>query len=135
MKNLSNLVEANIDSVVFEESTKEIRLNLTSPWENKQRHQIIATAIEDFVIDQMRISNIVDRINLFSAENFNESQSSAAELLFYLLRGVEPEPDDLKWDVLEKKLEEIKQGKLTLLEVEPVYGARIVILAQTIKVQ
>lgn len=34
MKNLNHFVEANIDSVAFEESTKELRLELTSPWEN-----------------------------------------------------------------------------------------------------
>ncbi|GKS08016.1 hypothetical protein PSTH1771_23390 [Pseudomonas syringae pv. theae] len=48
------LVEATIDSIHVFSIEKEIRLNVTSPWEGKKRYQIIAKGVDDFSLNGMR---------------------------------------------------------------------------------
>lgn len=129
------LVESTIDSVHVNALNKEIRINVTCACEGKGRQQIIATGVDDFVVSEMRISNIIDRVNRFDGDDLDRSDSDTSKRLFFLMRGKAPSFSELEWDVLQKKLSYIRDGKLSLLEIEPVYGATIIILAKSFSLE
>ncbi|KPX46612.1 Uncharacterized protein ALO68_03463 [Pseudomonas syringae pv. helianthi] len=124
------LVEATIDSVHVFSIEKEIRLNVTSPWEGKKRYQIIAKGVDDFGLNGMRVLNIVDRAIFFDAGNDQEVET--ARCLFFLMRGRDPQPDDLKDTNFLQKLNLVRTGKLVLFELEAVYGAACILLAESV---
>ncbi|WP_026096991.1 hypothetical protein, partial [Ideonella sp. B508-1] len=99
------------------------------------RKQMWQTGVDDLVVNEMRLSNIVDRVNRFNANDIQEEGSEVMSRLFFLMRGEEPEPSDLEWPALQEKRASIRAGKLSLLEVEPVYGATILILAKDFRLE
>jgi hypothetical protein len=133
MNELKSLVEATIDSVHVDNVDKALMLDLSSPWEGGSHQQIIATGVDDFVVNEMRLSNIIDcaKIHAFDGDAFR--QTELAQRLFFLMRGKEAEGSDLEWDVLIKKIERVKRGELTLMEIVPIYGATVLILAAKIE--
>ncbi|MDU8501636.1 hypothetical protein RYB01_20965 [Pseudomonas syringae] len=124
------LVEATIDSIHVFSIEKEIRLNVTSPWEGKKRYQIIAKGVDDFSLNDMRVLNIVDRAIFFDASNDQEVET--AHCLFFLMKGRDPQPDDLNSAGFLQKLDLVRTGKLVLFELEAVYGAACILLAESV---
>lgn len=135
MSSWDSLVEATIDAVCVDSAGKKICIELTCAWEGKDRLRIVAAGIDDFVMNEMRLSNIVDRVNRYEANGSNAEGVEVARRLFFLMRGREPGPSDLEWPALQEKLTQIREGTLTLLEIEPVYGATILILAEDFKIE
>jgi hypothetical protein len=127
------LVEATIDSVHLDNLNKAVRLNLTSPWEGGSRQHIIATGVDDFLATEMRLSNIVECVKIHAFDREGPPNSELAQRLFFLMRGKESTGSDLEWDFLIKKIERIKNGDLTFMEILPVYGASILLLAAKIE--
>ncbi|MFH7456983.1 hypothetical protein RA277_30455, partial [Pseudomonas syringae pv. tagetis] len=72
----------------------EIRQNVTSPWEFKQRYEKFAMGVDDFGLNGIRVLNIFDRAIFFVAGNVQEVESAVC--LFYMMRGREPKPAELK---------------------------------------
>ena len=135
MEGWNGLIESTLDAVHVDPLNKEIRIELTCAWEDKTRKQIVAIGVDDFVLDEMRLSNVVDRVSCFNADDLHEIDSIAAKTLFFLLRGREPNPSDFEWPTLKEKLACIRDGTLSLLKIEPVYGAMVIVLAKDIKLQ
>lgn len=133
MKNWDVLTEATIDAIYVESTKKEIRIDVTCRWQEETRKQIIAEGVEDFVINEMRLSNIIDRVTFFDANGGQEKD--AARRLFLVMRGREPDVSDLEWPALLEKLDRIRDGVLTLIELEPVYGATVILLAESIRLE
>ncbi|TJZ76197.1 hypothetical protein [Chitiniphilus eburneus] len=52
--------------------------------------------------------------------------------VFALMRGREPHDEDFTWKPLIEKVEHIKNGSLKYLEIKPVYGAQVCVLAERI---
>lgn len=135
MNGLQTLVESTIDSVHVSAKDKKVCIELTCAWEGKERKKITATGVEDFVADELRLSNIIDRVHCFSAVDFQENISAITDNLFFLMRGKSPDPSELEWEPLKEKLELISLGMLKLLVVEPVYGATIILLASGMQLE
>ncbi|MFS2101485.1 hypothetical protein ACCC97_21245 [Variovorax sp. Varisp85] len=135
MNGLETLVESTIDSVHVSVKDKKVCIELTCAWEGKERKKITATGVEDFVADELRLSNIVDRVHCFAAADFQENISTITDNLFFLIRGKSPSSSDLEWEPLKEKLGMISSGMLTLLVVEPVYGVTIILLASEIQLE
>lgn len=129
MDDWKTLVESTIDAIHVDSTSKEVFIDVTCAWEGKERKRIVATGVDDFVANEMRLSNIVDRVSRFGAVDFNGESAEIARRLFILMRGKEPSQTDLEWPPLKDKLACIRDGSLGLLEIEPVYGATIMILA------
>ncbi len=123
------LTEATIDAIHVASEKKEIRIDVTCAWQGKAKKQIIATGVDDFVVNEMRLSNIIDRVNKFDVSDGREGE--VARRLFFMMRGREPESHELQWPALIEKLDCIRSGVLSLIEVEPVYGATVTILAKS----
>ena len=130
-----SLVEATIDAVHVDSANKEVRIEVTCAWEGKDRMRIVATGVDDFVVNEMRLSNIVDRVSRFDAHAIKDEGAEVARRLFFLMRGKEPGPSDLEWPALREKLARIQAGALGLLEVESVYGATVLVLAEDFKLE
>ena len=129
------LVEATIDAISVDSANKEVRIEVTCAWEGKDRKQIVATGVDDFVVNEMRLSNIVDRVNRFTADDIKDEGAEVASRLFFLMRGKELSLSDLEWPALQEKLVRIRDGALGLLEIEPVYGATVLVLAEDFRLE
>jgi hypothetical protein len=135
MVDLESLVEATIDAIRVDSANKEVRIEVTCAWDGKLREQVVATGVDDFVVNEMRPSNIIDRVSRFNADNISDKGDELARRLFFLMRGKEASPSDVGWPPLQEKLGRIRDGALELLEVEPVYGATVLVLAESFRLE
>lgn len=133
MDNWDVLTEATIDAIYVESTKKEIRIDVTCRWKGEKRKQIVAEGVDDFVVNEMRLSNIIDRVSRYYAGGGQEEE--AARRLFFMMRGREPDASDLEWPELLGKLGRIRAGTLILMEIEPVYGATVIILAESLQLE
>jgi hypothetical protein len=129
------LIESTIDAIHVEPTKKEIRIDVTCKWQGEKRKQIVATGVDDFVVNEMRLSNIIDRVTRLGTSGAVEEESETAKRLFFMMRGREPDSNDLQWPVLIEKLVCIRNGTLGLMEIEPVYGATVIVLAQNFQLE
>lgn len=129
MERWNALVEATIDAIRVNPMDKEVQIEVTCAWEGNARKKIVATGVDDFIVSDMRLSNIIDRVDEFSEDNAKDENGEIAKLLFFLMREREATPSDMEWPALKEKLACIRDGTLSLLKIEPVYGATIAILA------
>lgn len=128
MSQLKSLIEATVEYVNIDPVGKKLCIGIVSA--NKEKLiQIVADGVDDLLVNDLRLSNIIDQVLIHEVGESSE----VAERLFYFLRGVKPTPSDLEWEVLKNKLACIKKGDLTFIEIEPVYGAVIMILAARIE--
>ncbi|KPC54578.1 hypothetical protein [Amantichitinum ursilacus] len=125
------LTEATIDAIRIESTKQEIRIDVTCRWEGEKRRQIVAQGVDDFVVDDMRLLNIIDRAARLDASGGQETET--ARRLFFMMRGREPDTSDLQWPVLQEKLDRIRTGALFFMELEPVYGATVLVLAERVQ--
>lgn len=135
MNDWTSLVESTIDVICVDSLRKQIFIDVTCAWEGKQRKRIIATGVNDFIADGMRLHSIIDRVSNFNPSDFEAQRTEIARRLFVLMRGEEPTQTDLDWPALGDKLAAIRDGSLCLLEIEPVYGATITILACAVRLE
>lgn len=127
------LTEATIDAIRVELASKEIRIDVTCRSEGEKRKQIFAKGVDDFVVNEMRLSNIIDRVTRLDDGGGQEEE--AARRLFFMMRGREPDVSDLEWPVLLEKLSRIRAGTLIFMELEPVYGATVIMLAESFQLE
>lgn len=132
MARWETLVEATIDSIRLDPSNKKVFLDLTSAWEDRGRMRISSSGVDDFVLNDMRLSNVIDRVTVVDAERAMNNEAVVLRRLFFLMRGREPSAGELEWGELRERLACIQSGRLSLVEIEPVYGASIIILAETV---
>lgn len=131
-----DLIEATIDSIRIEFAKKIIRIDVTCMWQEKHRRRITAFGVDDFVINEMRLENVIDRVTRFGTDIVLDGSSSAQAKLFTLLRGREPvSQHELQWPILLEKLAHIQNGTLCLMQIEPVCGAAMIVLAESFKLE
>lgn len=130
MINWDDLVESKISAIHFEPIERKVQIEVLCTWGEKKHASIIASEVIEFVINEVRLSNILDRVNIFDETNAQEKEMEILQNLFFLIRGAEPTALDLKWPVLTDKFAQICNGDSTLLELEPAYGARAFIFAK-----
>lgn len=134
MMDWDSLVEARLDAIRVDNARKEIRIDLTCPWEGNKPIQIVGIGVDDFCATGMRLSNIVDRVTQYGSEDVKHHSLEVARRLFVLMRGDDPTPSDLEWPSLRERLTAIESGALVLLEMEPVYGVTVLILAEAFSI-
>lgn len=120
-----HLTEASITDIAVSPVRKSVTLSVLG--NSGEKWIIEAHDVDDFLTRDFRLSNIIDQINL--VETSDEITSDVMEIIYFLMRGSQPKPEDLDWDPLKRKIEHIKSGILRLFEIESVYGARVLILA------
>ncbi|RBL87444.1 hypothetical protein DDE05_03520 [Streptomyces cavourensis] len=133
MEDWDVLIEATIDVIRVEPMKKEVRIEVTCRWEGERRKQIVVRGVDDFVVNEMRLSNIIDRVTRLEASASQEEKTSRR--LFFMMRGRDPDASELNWPVLSEKMARIRVGALTLMELEPTYGASVMMLAESIQLE
>lgn len=133
MEDWDVLTEATIDVIRVEPMKKEIRIEVTCRWEGERRKQIVVRGVDDFVVNEMRLSNVIDRVTRLEASDGQEAETSRR--LFFMMRGRDPDASELDWPVLSEKLARIRTGTLSLMELEPIYGASVMMLAESIQLE
>jgi hypothetical protein len=132
MESWDCLIEANIYSVRVDPERKEIGIELAYAG-NGKKAVIVAEGVDYFVLKEMRISNVIDRVQIFGVDDV--ADPAVINSVFFLLQGRLPNLFEIEWPALQQKLNAIRNKYLTLMEIEPVYGARILLLAKRIELQ
>jgi hypothetical protein len=135
MDRMDSLVEATITAFWFDRAKHEMRVEVACVWEDKGKKRIVASGIDKFLIDDMGPYNIIDRVNLYGAEDSMDEKSECAACLFFLMQKKELTASDMEWPGFKEKLFLIRDGKLSLMEIEPVYGASFIVLAESIRLE
>jgi hypothetical protein len=131
-KRWDSLVDAEIRSILVNPTRKEVRLELTNPG-GDAKGTIVAIGVDDFVMHEMRLSNVIDRVRILAAAD--AASPCTASAVFFLLQGRLPESTELEWPALKERLDAIRAGSLTLMDIEPVYGARVLLLATSFELR
>lgn len=135
MNKWDELVESTIESIHTDSKNKRVYIQLTCVWEGGGRRRLSAVGVDDFFANEMRLSNVVEQVKIFDSTCNEVSDAELADRLFFLMRGKELTPPDLEWSQLLNKMSRIRSGELVLLEVEPIYGVSVLILAEEVWIE
>lgn len=126
MLDFNKFVEGHLTGIKVYQTEKRAVLFLQEP--AGRSWVLTATDVSEFMILQMRMQNIIDRISFWDASSNDVDYRSK---LFSLMYGkfVE-EKDDLNLPLINQAIETIRRGDAVLVELEPVYGALVLILAR-----
>jgi hypothetical protein len=131
MIDFSGFVEAHVTGITFTEDDKGVSIFFRG--QARQRFTLVAEGVDRFVADEFREQNIVDRVHLWdSASEPNDYRDSLA----LLLSGVSGDQrDEAVWlPVIEREVVAIERGEKVFVEIEPVYGGWIVLLAKSVAI-
>jgi hypothetical protein len=135
MKNLNLLVESAITALHFDGVNREMIIDVRCAWEPKERRRLVVKGIDDLLIDDMRPGSIIDRVSLYGKEDSMDDTSECASSLFFLMQKRELNATDLEWPAFKDKRSLIQEDSLTLMVIEPVFGASIIALAESIRLE
>ncbi|MGA8673330.1 MAG: hypothetical protein WB679_25875 [Terracidiphilus sp.] len=135
MSNLDSLVEATVTRLSFDRERAELRFEVSCVFGDRGRKVIVASGIEDLLVDDVRTYNIIDRVTIFTAADAAQEINDCTKSLFYLMQKRELSTSDLEWPAFKEKLARIQSGEFHLMEIEPVAGASAVVLARLIAIE
>lgn len=78
---------------------------------------------------QMCMQNIIDRISIWDASS---NIADYGDKLYSLFTGKLPDSIDMSLPSIKSAIVSIQSGELSLVEIEPVYGAIVLILASEV---
>jgi hypothetical protein len=127
----SDFVEAHVTGIVLTEDDNGVSISFRG--QAKQRFTLVAKGVERFVAEKFRDKSIVDRVLLLDLmSDPNDYRTSLALLLSGVPRD---QMNEAIWlPVVEREVAAIKRGEKVFVEIEPVYGGGIVLLAKSITV-
>jgi len=129
--NLDAFIEYEFDSVSVVATSEGDNVLIRILDHEKNRWELTASTVRYFVLNGMCLQNIIERIGIYDASNIEAEFEAVREKIFFLLQGRYPEAKDesvLK-DVIEKIFRDIRTSRCLLLEIKPVYGAYILLIA------
>ncbi len=132
MEDLSNFVEGFITGIVVEHPDKIVSIFLL--YRNQCNFVLKAEGVEKFVANEMREQNIIDRINVWDKQS---DESSFRPILAALISG-QSEYDKLNeafLPLIDLQVNTIRNEGKILIEIEPVYGASVMLLARKISLR
>jgi hypothetical protein len=128
MLDLSKFVEGHLIGVKVCQAEKRACLFLQEA--TGKNWILTATDVAELMILQMCMQNIIDRISIWDASSNDADYRSK---LFSLFHGTfAEEKTDFNLPVINRAVETVRRGGAVLIEVEPVYGALVLILAKEI---
>ncbi len=140
MINFNEFVECEIDSVSVVKGSQLNNIEICISDHNNQKWKLIAIDTSEFIMEEVRLQNIIQNIYLYDKNNItglknNAESESLRKKVFYLLRGRQPENNqDLTWGGVNNIVEGIKSSKQVFLEIEAVYGASTLLISKSISI-
>lgn len=129
MVDFADCVEAHVIAISVMEQTKSVRISLRSP--SSILFAIVVDGVDQLMIEEFRFRNIVDRVHVWSSANAPEQYR---DCLKALVAGKSEGRVSEFWRTrVEDETRSIQSGQRILVEIEPVYGAWIMILGQKIE--
>ena len=131
MSELGRFVEGRVVGIACDESQAIVQLMLEDA--SRHRHLLTAHQVDDLLVLEMRKQNIIDRICVWDA---NSEPAECKKKLALLLYG---ELDAaVKYPEYSRRIDEtaarITSRQSILLEVEPVFGALILLLMKRFEI-
>lgn len=125
----STFVEGKTTGVVLRDDGATVDILLIN--RSGDAYKLVATGVEQMVVIEMRLQNIIDRISIWdSSSNVVDFE----ERLRLLLHGSQQE--DVRYAAaVTGALESLRQGRTKFLEIEPVYGALVLLIASEVKLE
>ncbi|HWX66567.1 MAG TPA: hypothetical protein VNZ27_09105 [Rhodanobacter sp.] len=127
--NLDALVEAKLISITFSgHNQAELAiLDVTG-----KEWLILAEQVDDLFIDEMRMQNLIDEIIFIESSTL--LSDAMKKSIYCLMRGEASINIDFEWEPFKDKIKIIESGALSVLEIVPLYGAYILLLAKKINI-
>lgn len=124
-------IECEFDSVSVISTLEGDNVLIRIVDHEKKRWELTSSTVRYFVLNGMSLQNIIERIDIYDASNIDQKFDVVREKIFFLLQGRYPETNDkfVLTDVIDKIYQDIKISKCTLLEITPVYGAYVLLIA------
>ena len=129
---LDSFVESTVVRLILDREISELRLEVSCVFGDDKKRVIVARGIDDFLIEDFRFYNILDRVTVFALGDAVEEPNECTSALLYLMQRRELSESDFEWPAFTEKLAMIRSGKLQLMAVEAVAGATAIVLAKDI---
>lgn len=130
MEKWSEFVEGRLAGVILRDQDNAVDIYISNRL--RQKYTLTARGLKELRVWEMRHKNIIDRISLWDASS---PETEYKERLAFLIYGAQEEknkgaPESMA--ALAEAIESIRAGNAVLVEMEPVYGALILILAESV---
>ena len=132
MEELSNFVEGYVTGI-FVTNLSSVGRAVSIFLLDRDRDNFVlkAEGVEKFIANEMREQNIIDRINVWNAKS---DENSFRQILTTLISGKSEyeKLDDAFLPLIDQHIGAVRDGKKILIEIEPVYGVSVIILARNV---
>lgn len=132
--NFDFLVETVIQSVAVTQTEHGQNVLITILDHEANTWVLTAISVDDFILNWMWRTNIIDRVNFFDAES--PDLEYIQDTLLFILRGRDPKENEEITEgtakLIAQRVQKMKESGYVLLEIEPVAGAYIALLAEKI---
>ena len=128
MLDFSKFVEGYLIGVKVFQTEKRVAIFLQEV--TGKNWMLTAKGVSEFMILQMCMQNIIDRISIW---DISSDEVDYRSKIFSLIQGrFAEEKDDLNLPLINQAIDRIRRGDVILIELEPVYGALVLILASEV---
>ncbi|MFM0607125.1 hypothetical protein PQR05_21605 [Paraburkholderia sediminicola] len=130
MLDLSKFVEAYLMGIEVDRVERKVVLSIKEP--AGKGWILVATGVSELMVLQMCMQNIIDRISVWTGSAVD---ADCRERVFSLLSGrYATDRDDMESPLINRTVDAIQRGDSMLIELEPVYGASVLMLASGLSV-
>lgn len=127
MSETFDFVEARMMGVSLMNDKNELRISFRG--HEAKRFVLLAEGVDRCVVTDFREQNIVDRVHRWDSTS---ELGRYRESLVMLITGANTESADPAWQAsISKEISAIQAGQKVFVEIEPVYGAAVAILARS----
>ncbi|MEZ5673338.1 MAG: hypothetical protein R3E08_13555 [Thiotrichaceae bacterium] len=127
----SQFVETNITAIHIIKTAQEHDVSI-SILDHEQNHWVLtAYSVTAFSLDRLCSSNIIDWIRLLDESNTNLEE--LRNTIFTLFSSEYTNNNKyIAWQLVDKVIDEIRNSERIVLEIEPVAGAYILLIAENV---
>lgn len=127
----SGFIEGRVGGFHFSEDSKTVEIVIRD--QRKDEYLIVLRGVKRFLGVELREQNIVDCINVWDSKS---ARTNILDAISTLVRGkLEAANDDKFTTIIEDIVSLIAESEAVLFELEPIYGAYLVALVESVTVE
>ena len=128
MTQLSDCIDAHITGIAVTDPPGGVEIVFRSS--ASVCFSMIAEGVDRLAVSEFREANIVDKVFVWDSRS---DPQDYRELLTAVISGRSARTVHMTWTpIVESEVELIKAGRKVLVEIQPVFGARVALLARNI---
>jgi hypothetical protein len=103
----------------------------------KTRWLLTASGVKYFSLDEMMLQNVIESIRVYDSSAAGAQAVEVKEKILSLLQGRSPRAGDNSslCEVVERLVGEIQDSLRVLLEIRPIYGGSVLLIAKNVDLQ